>query len=311
METQFETPVLFLIFNRPEQTQIVFDRIKSLKPVNLYIAADGPRADKPGEYDLCQQTRKITSEIDWPCHLKTLFRPENLGCGKAISSALNWFFENVEYGIILEDDCLPDISFFQYCEENLIKYKDDGQIMSIGGNNFQNGIKRGEGSYYFSNYPHQWGWATWRRAWKHYDFDMPDIDTFLRSGINRIFKSKKEVKYWTKKLMLVINNKINTWDYQWFYTIWKNNGYSITPNCNLVINIGFRNNATHTFLRDSIKENDKLEKMTYPIMHPSKKIEHFADLTTYENILGYSSKRLLRLYKQNNFIFLIRYIIKR
>ena len=136
----YNTPILFLIFNRPDTTKVVFERIREIKPSRLYVAADAPRQGKDKEAELCRQSRSIIDSVDWPCEVKTLFREENLGCKKAISSAITWFFEQEEYGVILEDDCLPDLSFFRFCEELLIKYKDDERIGHIGGNCFLPGI---------------------------------------------------------------------------------------------------------------------------------------------------------------------------
>ena len=156
--------VLFIIFNRPETTQRVFDAIRLAKPTRLYIAADGPRENKTGEKELCEQARKIAQNVDWDCEVKTLFQKENLGCGKAVSHAISWFFENEDMGIILEDDCLPHQSFFKYCEELLEKYKNNDRIGIISGNNFQKKRKIGSFSYYFSDIVNIWGWATWARS---------------------------------------------------------------------------------------------------------------------------------------------------
>lgn len=306
----FNTPVLFLIFNRPDVTQQVFNQIKAVKPHYLYIAADGPRYGRKDDIINCQKTREIINQIDWDCNVKTLFRNQNLGCGKAVSSAITWFFEQIEYGIILEDDCFPDLSFFLYCDVLLKKFKEEEQIMLIGGHNFQQGLKRGEGDYYFSNYPHIWGWATWRRAWKHYDFEMKDLDVFFKLGMGSVFNSQVEIKYWKKKLQKVKNGKINTWDYQWTYSIWQNKGFSITPNYNLVINLGLQNASTHTFLHDSFKENTRLESMSFPMKHPLKVINKIADKETFNNVSGHNFKRLVRLFHENKLITLFHYLVK-
>ena len=166
------TPILFLIFNRPEITARVFQEIRKAKPKQIYIAADGPRIDHPDDTALCNKTRQICDSIDWDCEVKTLFREENLGCQLAVSNAIDWFFKHESEGIILEDDCLPSQSFFHFCAELLDFYRDDEEIMCISGNNFQQGRGDDEESYYFSRYPHCWGWATWRRAWNKYDHDM-------------------------------------------------------------------------------------------------------------------------------------------
>jgi len=243
----FQTPILFLIFNRPDTTKRVFESISSIKPAKLYIAADGARKDKLGEDLLCEDTRSIIDLIDWECEVKTLFRTENLGCKIAVSSAIDWFFENEEQGIILEDDCLPNESFYNYCETLLNYYVSDERIMHISGNNFQDGIVRGIGSYYFSNYNHIWGWATWKRAWKAYNVDLSFLtETEIETLIEKQFDTKKERLFWNNIFKKVINKTIGTWDYQWTYAVWKNNGLSILPNKNMIANIGFNNNGTHT-----------------------------------------------------------------
>lgn len=242
----FNTPVLFLIFNRPDTTKQVFEKIREIQPKYLYVAADGPRTNKEGEKELCAATRNIVLEnIDWDCEVKTLLREENLGCGKAVSSAITWFFENVPQGIILEDDILTDFSFFNFCEELLDYYKSDEQVFSITGSNFQDGKKRGNSSYYFSRYSYVWGWATWKRAWEKYDFEMSQLQNFkVKNKISKIFDDKQEQDFWIKQFENA--KSIDTWDYQWTFALWDNNGITITPNTNLTKNIGFGPDATHT-----------------------------------------------------------------
>lgn len=242
-----KTPILFLIFNRPEETARVFEAVKQIQPKFLYVAADGARPDKPGEAELCEQTRKIIENVDWDCDVKTLFRDKNLGCKKAVSEGITWFFENVEEGIILEDDCLPSKSFFSYCEELLEKYRHDSRIMHISG---ENPIDKElcSRSYYFSKIPHIWGWASWRRAWKQYDVEFQGFETFIKFNmIQNIFETKEAQEYWNKIFTRVKEGKINTWDYQWTYALFVNNALSINPTKNLVSNIGFGStDATHT-----------------------------------------------------------------
>lgn len=242
-----KTPLLFLIFNRPELTFRVFEEIRNAKPQQLFIAADGPREGKEGEAEKCEQARSIVNKIDWNCEVKTLFRNKNLGCRDAVSSAITWFFSHVEEGIILEDDCLPDKSFFLFCSALLEKYRNNENIMHISGANFQKGKKRGTASYYFSVMPLIWGWASWRRAWKHYSVDMKGLENYIQDPrfIN-IFKKKYFADFYCKKLIQTQNGNINTWDYQWAFAVWKNKGICITPNENLVTNIGFGTDATHT-----------------------------------------------------------------
>jgi hypothetical protein len=241
------TPILFLIFNRPQPTQRVFERIREMKPAKLYVAADGPRNGRPEEAGICEQTRKIIDGVDWPCEVKTLFRSENLGCGRAVSSAVSWFFSEVERGIILEDDILPHPDFFPYCELMLEKYKDRQDVMHINGCNFQEGKLRGDGSYYFSGFPHVWGWASWRRAWKHYDFNLSDLNYFYNlKKIKKYIKEPASINRWYEIFFKMNRKLIDTWDYQWNYAVWNEGGRVITPNVNLIENIGFGAGATHT-----------------------------------------------------------------
>ena len=281
------TPVLFLIFNRPDTTQKVFDAIKKAKPKQLFVAADGPREGKEGEKDKCEQARKVIEQIDWDCKVKTLFRDKNLGCKVAVSSAIDWFFENVKEGIILEDDCLPSQSFFWFCRELLEHYRDDTRIMTISGDNFQFDRKRGDGSYYFSKYPHIWGWATWRRAWKHYDINMKNFEEFKKEAqINNIFPIKQQQKYWTKIFQTVYEEKIDTWDYQWAYTCFINNGLCVTPNVNLVSNIGFSSNSIHTKDKSSTFSEMEAREIT-DIIHPNFILaDQEADLLTSKLCFG-------------------------
>ncbi len=255
-QTNLKTPVLFLVFNRPEPTQKVFEQIRLAKPQQLFIAADGPRAGKEGEAAKCEAVKQIVSQIDWECDVQTLFREENLGCKQAVSSAINWFFEQVEAGIILEDDCLPNQSFFSYAQTLLEKYRNDDRIMIISGDNFQAGLKRGNASYYFSRYPHIWGWATWRRAWQKYDITMSGFPTFKNQNqIENLFTSAAEQNFWMHNFEEVFQNKVDTWDFQWVYAIYSHDGLCIMPNVNLISNIGFNHEATHTKTGDVATAN--------------------------------------------------------
>lgn len=300
MQQPLETPILFLVFNRPDITRVVFDQIKKAKPKYLFVAADGARSSVSGEIEKCEHTRNIIKEVNWPCDLKTLFRDKNLGCGRAVSSAIAWFFEQVPEGIILEDDCYPDLSFFSYCTELLSRYRNTNQVMLIGGNNFQDGISRGNGSYYFTHYPEIWGWASWRRAWKNYDFNMTDLEaTFKTGNLENIFKTKEEKKYWLEKFSQAKNGKTNTWDYQLMYSILKSNGIAISPQVNLVKNIGIENNPTHLSLADS-KKDLKTNILAFPLAHPAKMVvDKTADRYTFSKIYSRSPARMLRLIREN------------
>jgi hypothetical protein len=282
-----ETPILFLVFNRPDTTKQVFESIRKVKPKQLFIAADGPRKERLGEFEKCEQVKSIVKNVDWNCEVNTLFRLENLGCGKAVSEAITWFFEQVEEGIILEDDCLPSDSFYKYCSELLQKYRDDNRIMHIGGNNFQDGRVYGDGSYYFSRIPVIWGWATWKRSWNKYDFILSTIeDNKVLNTISDTYNNQIITKFWVNCFNLVVYKLIDTWDYQWSYTNWYNNGVTVIPNFNLVKNIGFDDNATHT--RDSRHKYHDLEVFDLKeIVHPTEQFfNEEADLFIYSDGFG-------------------------
>lgn len=301
------TPILFLVFNRPDTTAIVFEEIRKAKPSRLYVASDGSRSNRDGEQELVECVRKIATAIDWSCDVKTLFRETNLGCKYAVSSAISWFFEQEEEGIILEDDCLPNSDFFIYCQNLLDYYRNNKEIFLITGNNFQNGRWRGEESYYFSTYPHIWGWASWRRAWDCYDVEMKYWPKWKDSAkwINR-FNDKIERRYWENIFESTYKGKIDTWDYQWTAAIWKNNGLTITPNINLVSNIGYGENATHTFNLNSCLSKIPTGKLQ-TINHPKKIIkDSIADSYIFNNVLNGKYRRfpinffinIYRIYKK-------------
>jgi GR25 family glycosyltransferase involved in LPS biosynthesis len=239
------SPILLLIFNRPEKTQLVFDAIKKQRPERLFIAADGHRENRIGEKKLCEATRRIIEQVDWSCELKTLFREKNIGSKYAVSSAINWFFEDNEYGIILEDDCIPNDSFFTFCSQLLMRYEHDQSIMHITGTNLNDTVKYGDGSYFFSHYPNVWGWATWKRAWDKFDLELADDQCYL-SVINSTFRYYSERRFWKSRLDLVRSHHLDAWDYQWMFSIWREKGLCVNSNYNLVENIGFGNDSTHT-----------------------------------------------------------------
>ncbi|MDB5249667.1 MAG: protein containing nucleotide-diphospho-sugar transferase domain [Segetibacter sp.] len=265
---QLTTPILFIIFNRPEITAKVFNQIKEVQPTKLYVAADGPRKNKAGELQLCEASREaVLSNITWNCEVRSLIRNENVGCKIAVSSAITWFFENEEQGIILEDDCLPDKSFFNFCNLLLEMYKDEESVMQISGCNLLGENIKVDHSYYFSRMCHIWGWATWRRAWKLYDIKMNRLNE-LFDNFEEISTDKRIKNYWSKVLNEVKENKIDTWDYQWVYSIWVNKGLVISPAVNMISNIGFGPDATHTVIMDKTVANLKANAIDI-MKHPS------------------------------------------
>jgi len=242
------TAVLFLVFNRLDTTKQVFEAIREAKPPRLYVAADGARETKNGEEEKTKQVRDyILSSIDWECEVKTLFRDQNFGCKMAVSGAIDWFFKNEEMGIILEDDCLPSQSFFWFCEELLEKYKEDMRVWHIAGNNFHLGWKRDEDySYYFSYYGSIWGWASWRNRWQYYDVEMQGYEEIKsKNYLWDVFGNKEEANFRISNFD-EIRNGLNTWDFQWAYARFINSGLSIVPTMNLIENLGFNEDATHT-----------------------------------------------------------------
>jgi hypothetical protein len=265
---QLKTPVVFVIFNRPETTKRVFAEIAKAKPPKLLVIADGPRADRPGEKEKCTATRAIIDSVDWDCEVLTNYSYVNMGCKHRISSGLDWVFDTVDEAIILEDDCLPHPTFFRFCEEMLEKYRYDERISMISGDNFQFGRKRTEYSYYFSRYPHIWGWASWRRAWINYDVDMklwPEI----RDGgwLKDLLGYKKSVWYWKYIFENAYKGTIDTWDYQWVFACWTQSLMTIMPNVNLISNIGFGRDAAHTTEKNKFSDMNS-KSMIFPISHP-------------------------------------------
>ncbi|MCK9163021.1 MAG: nucleotide-diphospho-sugar transferase [Bacteroidales bacterium] len=299
----YNIPILLIIFNRLDTTEKVFEEIRKQKPKYLYIAGDGPRIDRKDDIENCKITRSIIEKIDWDCELKTLFREENLGCGKAVSGAVTWFFDNVEMGIILEDDCLPHKDFFPYCEELLIRYKDNKDIKMISGDNFQNRIQRGNASYYFTAYTHIWGWATWKRTWDEYDFNLNNLSKQdFKNTLKQYFSSWQERQIWLDKFILMKKKLIDTWDYQFTFNVWEHKGVNIMPNVNLISNIGFGKNSTHTNDDNNVLANLPLYPIL-PINHPNEiSINKEADRFSYKSLykktlIRIFYRRVLRLFK--------------
>lgn len=288
----FTTPVLLLVFNRPETTQKVFEKIRLLQPSFLYVAADGPRENILGEKETCEEVRNLVlTNIDWDCEVKTLLRNENLGCGRAVSQAITWFFEHVEEGIILEDDTIPDSSFFKYCENLLRKYRKNESVMHISGcyflKNYEN-LSPNSNTYFFTKHIHVWGWATWKRAWKRYDFSMKGFTT-NQLKLKKYYK--KYYGFWNNLYSQTYGGKIDTWDYQWMYSICLKNGIAINPTINLIQNIGFNEDATHTKDKASIYNSIPIQSIS-KYNHPSKiKIDTRRDDLYYRHFLDMGFKK--------------------
>jgi hypothetical protein len=290
-----DTPVLFLVFNRPDTTARVFEAIRAARPKRLFVAADGPRSHRAGEAERCRQARQLAMAVDWPCDTSTLLRESNLGCRQAVSSAIDWFFDQVEEGIVLEDDCVPDPSFFAYCDDLLARYRNDLRVMSISGDNFIAAHWRPAESYYFSAFPHIWGWATWRRAWAHYDVTMSDWASQRDDGLlHRVFPTSRRARaHWTTIFDRVARSEIDTWDYQWAYATWKQGAVSCLPAVNLISNIGFGSNATHTHDAEAQLANLPRLSLPPPLRHPaSVSANTQADAWTTKHVFGIDDSAL-------------------
>lgn len=243
----FSTPVAFLIFNRPGVTRRVLHAIRQVRPTTLLVVCDGPRHDRPGEQIAVMQTRAVIDEVDWPCNVMTEYSDVNLGCKRRVSSGLDWIFSNVDDAIVLEDDCVPDPSFFHFCRDMLEHYRDDERVFSISGSNFQGGRTRTANGFYFSKYFHCWGWATWGSAWRCIDLEMTRWKQFVDSGgLHKIADTPSEEKYWKRILDSQSRGEIDSWAYSCLASSWLNHKVNIIPNLNLVHNIGFGSQATHT-----------------------------------------------------------------
>jgi hypothetical protein len=266
-----QTPVALIIFNRPHTTERVFAEIAKAKPPKLFVIADGPRSDWPGEAEKCVATRAIIERVDWECEVFKNYSDVNLGCGRRPATGISWVFEQVEEAIILEDDCVPHPTFFRFCEELLERYRDDKRMMHISGNNFQFGRRRTPFSYFLSCHNICWGWASWRRAWQHFDMGVK-LWPALRdtSWLLDIVGDTRAVQYWQKVFdqAYVSRGNVNYWDYQWTLTCWAQNGLSILPNTTLVSNIGFGEGATHTKSSRDKRSNLPTTEMSFPLRHP-------------------------------------------
>lgn len=279
------TPIVLIIFNRPDNTRITLEAITKVKPNKLYVIADGPRPNIQEDEDNISRTRAIIEEcITWDCEVRKNYAQKNLGLKERVASGLSWVFETEDRAIILEDDCIPSVSFFRYCDELLEKYRSDENIMMISGNNFLlNGTIND--SYYFSKYTDIWGWATWSRAWENYDKAMPRWPEFKEKGLlTYLFDDVRERVYWEEILEATYQGRIDTWDYQWAFAMWSNAGMSICPQKNLIKNVGFDENATHTKEVNKVSYL-KAQELSFPLKHPTFLVRNAeADKLECENL---------------------------
>ena len=301
-----QTPLVFTIFNRPEMTARVLAEIRQACPARLFVIADGPRPSQPRDAERCATARAVIEQVDWDCTVSLNYSDINLGIRQRMASGLSWVFEQVETAIVLEDDCLPHPSFFPFCEELLERYGADERVMHISGSNFQFGQRRTPYSYYFSRYNHGVGWASWRRAWQHFDVEMklwPEVKE--RGVLKDILEEAQAVSNWTRAFQRVYDKQVDSWAYCWTFACWVQSGLSILPQVNLLSNIGFGPDSTHTKNPRSRFANMPVEALEFPLRHPPFVVrDGVADRLTQQNnyrrsLLAQAGSRLLHWMAKN------------
>jgi len=278
------TAVAFFIFNRPGTTEQVFAQIAKAQPPVLLVVADGPRRDRAGEAEKCAAARAVIERVDWPCDVRTNFADTNLGLRIRGSSGLRWVFEQVEEAIILEDDCLPDPTFFRFCEELLDKYRYDTRIGHINGFSAQNGQRHAPYSYYFSGDFFVWGWASWRRAWQYYDVEMklwPELgDPHWLPGMYNGRSPQEMQRTW----QYIYRRDLDAWDFQWIFACWSQSLLALAPYTSLITNIGFGATASGSVLRNKLTYI-VAEPLAFPLAHPPYVVrDPWAEEITQEQI---------------------------
>jgi hypothetical protein len=297
-----ETPVAFIIFNRPDTTERVFAEIARARPRQLLVIADGPRAERDAESARCAAARAVVDRVDWECDVLKNYSDVNLGCGRRVATGLSWVFEQVEKAIVLEDDCLPHPTFFGFCEELLERYRDDERVMHIGGSGFQFERTKRPFSYFFARHYPSWGWASWRRAWQLYDIGIT-LWPALRGTdwLLDITDDARVIEHWQTMFDRAHAGveHVNTWDFQWTFACWAQNGLCILPHGTLVSNIGFREDATHTRSTSDPIANLPTSPMAFPLRHPPYVLrDREADRAFVDNVVVPYLARRPSLYRR-------------
>lgn len=301
----FSTPILLLTFNRPELVRAQLDRLRRIQPSKLFVSSDGPRASKPGEFDLVESCRaEIVNGVDWPCEVFTKYEAENLGCGLGVSSAIGWFFDLVEEGIIMEDDCQLSDSFFPYCQQLLEVYRHYDEVAGISADFRMLRCERPLNEYGFIRFAQIWGWASWRRVWQQYDFSMCDWDGDVSRIPGLVGLGEHSLRYWQKNFDKMKRREIDTWDFQLAYLVLSRGWKFIHPMCNLVTNIGYGVDATHTRSKNDVSANLPAYEVSFPLTENRQYTDYdrylsessFVDRSLVEKILRRFKAFLNRLF---------------
>ena len=296
--SKLTVPVVLIIFHRPDTTAQVFERIREAAPAHLFVIADGPRLTHPDDAQACAATRAIIQKVDWDCTVHTRFSDVNLGCHLNITTGLDWVFEHVPEAIIVEDDCLPHPTFFRFCAELLERYRDEPQIMTVCGNNFQFGRTVTSDSYFFSRYAHTWGWATWWRAWEKYDLRAQKWNELKDTNwLVDMLGDRYAAQFWGNYFQWMTERPF-AWDYAVTFAAWVHNAVNILPNRTLVSNIGFGDQATTTRQTDSVFAAMPAFEMGFPLRHPAEITRHIqADDFTEQTIFSRKVGKVFEAFK--------------
>ena len=242
-----QTPVLIILFNRPGNTEKLIDALRLVKPIEIYVNIDGPRSGNEKDKVEVSTCKELVEKIDWECKIAHQYHKNNLGGKNSVVSAIDWFFSNVDEGIILEDDCIPSASFFTFCSQMLDKYRDDSRVMQISGSNYVTTSSEPMETYYFSAINDIWGWATWKKSWSNFSLEVANLDEFLNKGLLDIYVGNPEISSWLRKYLLATkDSSITTWSSQWVYAMASEFSFTVVPPRNLVHNIGFLGDGTHS-----------------------------------------------------------------
>jgi hypothetical protein len=289
-----EMSVLLILFNRPRHTRLVFEAIREARPPRLFVAADGPRPGEAADIALCAEARAVVRQVDWPCDVRVLESGVNLGCKLGVETAISWFFDHVESGIILEDDCLPSRSFFDFATSMLQSHRDRSDVMMVCGTNLATSWNPAESSYHYAYNASPFGWASWRDAWRHYDPEMTAWTTTEgQRRVKEVVRNARHYRWRERQFDMVCHEGYDTWDWAWTFTRLYHGACAVIPSVNLVSNIGFGPDATHTKrIRRKVANLPRFE-LPPPYVQPEKAVVDGA----YDHLVYRRSYPLLRQMK--------------